>query len=332
MKIAFDGACCGDGPITGVARAFLNGLAAYAASFPGDAVLLLPIGAPAPALPGVDIVPAPRGALRRQLGLPRLLRQLRAEVLHSAVAAVPLRAPCPTIATAHDLPWLHPELGEASTPWRRFVVRRALAAASAVIAPSAFTAHDVRRLLGPRGPRLVLVPHGTTLGQAPDATTTQARSGPFVALGDDRPRKNRAIVQAAHAAARAKCPDLPPLRFVGPPHDYVEEAEKVRLLQTCRAVVQGSRFEGFGMPVLEALAHGAPVVCADIAPFREIAGDAALFADPRDPEAIAAALIRIHTDAPLRWRLAESGHQRAVLAQPTTVALAWRELHERLRR
>lgn len=332
MRIAFDGACCGDGPLTGVARAFLNGLAAYAALFPGDAVLLLPTGAPAPALPGVEVVPAPRGAVRRQLGLPRLLRQLRADLLHSAVAAVPLRAPCPTIATAHDLPWLHPELGEASTPWRRFVVRRALAAASAVIVPSAFTAADVQRLLGKRCPPVVLVPHGTTRGPAPDATTTQARSGPFVALGDDRPRKNRATVQAAHAAALAKCPELPPLRFVGPPDDYVDEAEKARLLHTCRAVVQGSRFEGFGMPVLEALAHGAPVVCADIPPFREIAGDAALFADPRDPEAIAAALVRIHTDAPLRWRLAELGHQRAAHAQPNTVAQAWRVLHERLRR
>lgn len=332
MRIAFDGACCGDGPITGVARAFLNGLAAYAAQFPGDAVLLLPVGAPTPELPGVEVVAAPRGALRRQLGLPRLLRRLRTEVLHSAVAAVPLRAPCPTIATAHDLPWLHPELGEASTPWRRCVVRRALAAASAVIAPSAFTAADVRRLLGSRCPPVALVPHGTTLGAAPAANATQARSGPFVALGDDRPRKNRPTVLAAHAAAQARCPDLPPLRFVGPPDDFVDEVEKVRLLQTCRAVVQGSRFEGFGMPVLEALAHGAPVVCADIPPFREIAGDAALFADPRDAAALAAALVRIHTDAPLRWQLAELGHQRAARAQPGTVATAWRALHERLAR
>ncbi len=334
MKVAFDGACLGDGPITGVGRAFLNGIEAYARLGGWQCVLLVPESAPLPnlePLPSrdqVQFVRAPRGAIARQLRLPRLLRQLAASVLHSSVAAVPLRAPCPTIATAHDLPWLHPELGEVSTPWRQFATRRALAAASAVLAPSQFTAEDVRRLLGARCPPLQVVPHGTRLGPAPDPTAIRARSGPLLVLGDDRPRKNRDRVRQAYALAAATCPGLPPLRFVGPPDDYVDEAEKVRLLRTCRAVVQCSRFEGFGMPVLEALAHGAPVLCADIPPFREIAGTAALFVDPLDVAAIAAGIARIHRDEALREALAMQGHRGAASATPELVAQRWRAVHE----
>jgi hypothetical protein len=327
VTIAFDGACLGDGPITGVARSFLNGLAAYAARGEHDCVLLVPEGTKEPSLLSVRCIAAPRGAVRRQLALPRILRRLDAALLHSSVAAVPLRAGCPTIATVHDLPWLHPELDETSTPWRRFATRRALASASAVLAPSLFTANDVRSLLGTRCPPLSLVPHGTPLGAPPSEPDTDARSGPLLVLGDDRPRKNRARVRAAHALAVARCPALPALRFVGPPDDYVDEAEKLRLLRTCRAVVQGSVFEGFGMPVLEALAQGAPLACSDLPPFREIAHTAALYFNPRDPESIALAMIRVHTDSALRRTLALEGFRSACFAQPAEVARRWAEVH-----
>lgn len=332
MTIAFDAACLSDGPITGVARSFLNALQAYAARGEHDCVLLVPEGVAAPSLPNVREIAAPRGAVRRQVALPRLLRQLRAALLHSSVAAVPLRAGCPTIATVHDLPWLHPELGETSTLWRRFATRRALASASAVIAPSLFTANDVRMLLGQRCPPLQLVPHGTALGAPPGDAETDARSGPLLAIGDARARKNRERVRAAHAIAARRCPLLPSLRFLGPPDDYVDEAEKLRLLRTCRAVVQGSLFEGFGMPVLEALANGAPLACSEIPPFREIAHEAAIYFDPRDPEAIATAMIRVHTDDALRHRLANEGHRSASFARPEAVAKRWAELHSHLQR
>ncbi len=324
MRVAFDGICL-HGPVTGVARAFLTGLSAYAARH-DDCVLLLPEGATLPAGLRIATAPAPRGALRRQLALPRLLRRLGADVLHSPVAAVPLGARCPSIATVHDLPWLHAGLGEPDTAWRRFATRRALAAARAVIAPSIATAADVRRLAPHVDCRIV--PHATP----PVAATPSPRRGPFVALGDDRPRKNRDRVRAAHELAQGQRPALPSLRFVGPPDDYVDEAEKSRLLAHCRAAVQCSRFEGFGLPVLEALAHGAPLVCSDLPAHREIAGDGALFVDPLDPAAIAAALLRIDGDEALRARLAAAGPRRAAAFAPDGVAAAWRSLHEEVRR
>lgn len=330
MLIAFDGACLADGPVTGVGRAFVDGLAAYAARGEHECVLLLPAGANDPALANVRTAAAPRGGLRRQLALPRLLRALGASVLHSSVAAVPLRARCPTIATVHDLPWLHPEVGEPGTRWRRAVTRWSLRAAAAVLAPSAITRDDAARVLGGAA-KVHVVPHGTSLGPAPDEAAVRARAGAFLVLGDDRPRKNRDRVRAAHARARTHAADIPPLRFVGPPNDYVSEDEKRRLLAHCRALVHASLFEGFGLPVLEGLAHGAPVLCSDLPPHREIARDHALFADPRDETALADAFVRVHRDDALRWRLARGGHARAAELSPAAVAEHWARVHREVR-
>ena len=328
MRIAFDGICLGDGVITGVARAFLGALTAYAARGDAECLLLVPPGVDAPHLSGVTNVPAPRGALRRQLRLPALLRRLGADLLHSSVAAIPLAAPCPTLAPAHDLPWRHDEAGER-TPWRRrAAVTRSLRAATVVLAPSTFTRDDVVAVVGDAR-KVHLVPHGVPL--LPAMPPFADRRGPWLTLGDDRPRKNRALTRAGHTLARRQQASLPELRFVGPPDAFVDEAEKAQLLRTCRGVVQLSRFEGFGLPVLEAMAHGAPLLCADIPPFRELAGDAALFCVPDSAASIAAAMSAFAEPAAAH-RLAVRGFARAAAFAITTTAQRWHELHRSLRR
>jgi glycosyltransferase involved in cell wall biosynthesis len=331
VLIAFDGACLAAGPPTGVGRAFLDGLGAYAARGDADCVLLLPPDTAADVPANVRVVPAPRGAWRRQLLLPRLLHTLRADVMHSPVAAIPLRARCPAIATVHDLPWLHPGLGEGTGAWRVFATRRALRCAAAVLTPSTATRDDVVRL-GCARAAVVVVAHGTTTGPPPDEAGTRARRGPFLVLGDDRPRKNRERLRAAHALARARDPELPDLRFVGPPGAWVDEAHKRELLRTCRALVHVATFEGFGLPVLEGLAHGAPVLCSRLPPHLEIAGPHACFVDPLDTGAIAAGLARIHGDDALRWRLAAGGHARAATLTPAATAAEWARLHREVAR
>lgn len=326
MRIVFDGGCLRDGPPTGVARAFLDGLEAYAQAWPGELALLLPEGATAPAFAGVQIAGAPCSAWRRQLGLPRLLRELGAAVLHSPVAAVPLFAACPTIATVHDLPWLDPGSGERTSLRRRAATRLALRAASAVLAPSRFTFAAARALVRPE--RLHLVPHG--LPPLPPEPALP-RDGPLLALGDDRPRKNRARVARAHRLAAERRPDLPPLRFVGPPHDYVDERTKLHLLRSCRAVVQASLFEGFGLPVLEALRAGAPLVCSDLPPFRELAGDDAVYVDPRDENSIAIGLLRA-LDPEFAAHAALAGPRRAAAFPIAATVQQWRTLHLELAR
>ncbi|MGE3172274.1 MAG: glycosyltransferase family 4 protein [Planctomycetota bacterium] len=330
LRVAFDGAPIDDGPALGSAQAFLTGLRAYAARWPGCAVLLLPDGAQDPGIAGVEVVPAPRGALRRQVVLPRLVRAARAAVLHSPVAAVPLLLRRPKVATVHDLPWLHPDSGERGTRRQRAATTRSLRAADAVLAPSRFTLDAARALV--RDPaRLHLVPHGAAPPRQPPPAPGD-RHGPLLALGDDRPRKNRVRVQAAWKLARRRCPELPELCFAGPPYNVVDDAGKQALLRGCRALVHVSLFEGFGLPVLEGLANGCPVLCSDLPPHREIADDAALFVDPRDPGAIAEGLVRIATDDELRARLAATGPARAARFPPDAVATAWRHLHEELAR
>jgi glycosyltransferase involved in cell wall biosynthesis len=92
---------------------------------------------------------------------------------------------------------------------------------------------------------------------------------------------------------------------------WIPREELLHLYTRAQAFVYPSTFEGFGMPVLEAMAAGIPVACSEILPLREVAGDAALFFDPLNDDAIAGALEQIVTDVPLRARLTHAGPERA---------------------
>jgi len=92
---------------------------------------------------------------------------------------------------------------------------------------------------------------------------------------------------------------------------YLAEAELAALLHGCRALIFPSLYEGFGMPVIEAMAAGKPVLCSNAASLPEVAGDAALFFDPALPAEIAVAIERIETDAALRKRLVHAGYANA---------------------
>jgi glycosyltransferase involved in cell wall biosynthesis len=330
--VVFEGSILARGPVTGVGGSFLTTLRAYTEIASQEMVLLLPPGVPSPELPGVRVLPAPRGSLGKQFRLPWALRRLRPRVLHSPVAALPLGATCPMVATVHDMPWMSANrYGEGRAFRARWAVRVASRRAAAILVPSQATRRDLLAYAGTKlATRVQLVPHGVEKPEEP--APAEELQGPFLILGDDRPRKNHDRLRRAHQHATTLEPDLPDLLFVGPPNAYVEEREKWRLLRQSRALLYPSLFEGFGLPVLEAMAHGVPVLCTNRSSLPEVAGDAALSVDPEDENALAQAMIRIHRDDRLREELRAKGLQRASEFTPLRAARAWLHIHEEVGR
>ena len=105
---------------------------------------------------------------------------------------------------------------------------------------------------------------------------------------------------------------------------YLSEEEFSALLSSCRALIFPSLYEGFGMPVLEAMSFGKPVLCSNVTSLPEVAAGAALYFDPRNPEAIQTAIARIINEPELTARLVESGNQRVVsFGKPRQMALEY---------
>ncbi len=192
---------------------------------------------------------------------------------------------------------------------RDLVERYPRAAGKAVVTPLAASPALAR----PAGIEAVRAKHGL--------------EGPFVlAAGTLEPRKNLVGLMEAWAGLADPGAELV---LVGPPGWEMEEivrrarADRVRLLgfvpdaelaalyASCAVFAYPSLYEGFGLPVLEAMACGAPVVTSDLSSLPEVAGDAALLVDPRDPAALGAALARLLADPAERSRLSAAGRARA---------------------
>ena len=218
-----------------------------------------------------------RGIARRSSGL---------DVLHCPTFRGPADAAIPTVVTVHDLAILrHPE----SFPrWHRRYGRAGLAqvvrAAAAVVALSEFTRAEVVELLGVPAERIRVVGNGVDPVFTADGS---GADGDYVlAVATLEPRKNLGrVVEAAQVAGVE-------LRVVGARGwggvdvagwvGEIPDAELARLYRGARCVVYASLYEGFGLPVLEAMASGTPVVAAPDPALVEVAGDAAVFADQGD--------------------------------------------------
>ena len=258
-------------------------------------------------------LPARSQELRMAWSLPRLLRRLRPALAHF-VHALPLAPPDRTVVTVQDLSFeRHPSLMPRKDRLVfRFVVPRAARGAARVFAVSERTKRDLVELYRIPSDRIVVTPLAADAAFSPGAN---GRRDYLLFVGAIEPRKDPlAAAEAARAVGL-------PLVVVGPAKDaalaaelarrgadlrgYVSKDELVRLYQETACLVWPSRYEGFGLPVLEAMACGAPVVAAPDPAVREVAGDAALFADP--PE-LAGAVRRALAE---RERLSAAGLARA---------------------
>ena len=308
----------------------------------------------------VEFAELPYGpfSARGQFAAARWLRARRIAVYHSTNFMVPLpafprRKPHATkcVCNVHDLiPLVHPEFTPKALKTRFFPVYKALMheiarRTDAVVTGSESAKGDIVRRLGVPEGRITVVPDGVDGRYEPGGEKPSARGGPKTVLyvGRSDPYKNLPGLVAVFARlVRDEGVDAR-LRIVGPPDarypeadaaarrlgvadrveraGYLDDAGLVRAYQEADALALLSRYEGFGLPVAEAMACGTPVVCSNAASLPEVAGNAARLVAPDDVAGAAAALKAVLTDPAEAARLRAAG-----LAQART--FSWRAAAE----
>ena len=291
----------------------------------------------------VDVCETGRCAVRSvwmQFVLPRILRRLRPQLVHYTNYLAPIATQVPYVVSIHDmsltiLPGSHTLkkrlLTSALVPT---VARRA----RLVLTPSESSRRDVIALLGIDSGRVRVVPYAPACATKPVqdaqhlARAYKVRPPYFLYVGTLEPRKNLLRSLRAFSAVSSSFPDH---RFVIVGQKgwkyaailreasrgilegrvlvlgYVPETDLPALYTHATAFVYPSLYEGFGLPVLEAMACGTPVLTSDTSSLAEVASDAALLVDPEDEAAIAEGLRRLAAEERLRRELARRGMARA---------------------
>jgi glycosyltransferase involved in cell wall biosynthesis len=271
----------------------------------------------------------PARILWEQIVLPIEAVRYRLDVLFNPGFTAPVLAPCACVTVFHDLQHRrHPEYFRwFDLPFWKLLLWASVHSSQRLIAVSEATRADLLRAYRLSPDRIDVVLHGV---EREFFALDRSRTEPFVlCVSTLHPHKN--LDRLIRAYARSKRPwrlTIAGMRgFFAEALDklivelgvkdsveltgWIPRADLLRLYAQAQAFVYPSTFEGFGMPVLEAMAAGIPVACADIPPLREVAGEAALFFDPLSEDAIAAALDRIVSDTELRAQLARKGPDRA---------------------
>lgn len=269
-----------------------------------------------------------------QMRLPLAARQDRVDVMHFPANAAPAWCPTPFVLTVHDLiPLTLPgECSESETRAFQRGLLRGVRRAVHIIAISAATRDDLHRLLEvPRELITVIpwAPHGSVLAQAERSLAVNERQRLrdkydlserwLITLSGRTPRKNaRGVLDAFARVAPALRRQLQMVLTGCEPESYraqlygnaerhglsqqcrilgyVPEADLPGLLGGARGLVMPSRYEGFGLPILDAFALGVPVLAARGSSMPEVAGDAAVYCDAHDPRSIARAMEKLLDD------------------------------------
>jgi glycosyltransferase involved in cell wall biosynthesis len=265
------------------------------------------------------------GQAWEQLALPLAARG--SELLLSPANTAPLAGRAMVVVIHDAAPFHEPDwFGRAYGAWHRTLIPKIARRARLVITPSEFVRGELIERFGldPGGVRAVAPGVDAAFAEASNPEPVLGRlglEGPYVlAVGTDSPRKNLGVLDriapaladaglgvAIAGSGRSYLPASAPGR--APRLGYVAEAELPALYAGAAAFAMPSLYEGFGLPCMEAMAAGTPVVAADRAALPEACAGAALLADPDDPDAFAAALIR--AAGPERSRLVEAGRARA---------------------
>ncbi len=278
-------------------------------------------------------------SLSQQWRVPQAVKAQRADLYHSPYYLMPCLPGAATVLTVYDvIPLRYPHFSSArSRLLFRLTTRLALRAAKQVIAITENARGDFIREFGVTPHQITAIPLGVEASFRPAAqaeiSVARAKHGLperfALYLGSNKPHKNlRGLVEAwlslpennAHLVVAGAWDDRYPearqlaearggkaIRWIG----RVAENDLPALYSAADAFIFPSLFEGFGLPVVEAMACGTPVVCSNTTALPEVAGDAAMLVDPNDASAIAGALERVLGDEQLRAELRAKGLARA---------------------
>jgi len=303
------------------------------------------VGSPSdPALePPIALRRVPRNGWLRLLALG--IAGSRIDLVHS-MYYLPLVSRRPTVVSIHDVSFeRHPDFfSRAEVLKNRVLVRDAARRASMVVTLSEHARSEMIELYGLDPDRVAVVPGGVSDAflaprEPPTSRTEDPELVRILAVGTLQPRKNllRLLDAVRIVGARARIQ----LRVIGPPGHAAQEIRDrlggadVELLgyvpddllieeyRAADVFVYPSIYEGFGLPVVEAMASGTPVVTTTGGSLPEVAGDAALIVDPYDVGALAGAIAQLIDDPALRKRLVERGLRRAA-------QYSWRSAADRL--
>ncbi|WP_406673523.1 glycosyltransferase family 1 protein [Nonomuraea sp. N2-4H] len=298
--------------------------------------------------PSAEVIPGPVAIANRaarlaweQTGLPLLARKAGADVIHAPYYSIPLGSGVPTVVTVHDVTWFtEPDQHSPRASFFRSATRTAVRHARRIIVPSKATRDELIRVLDADPTRIDVAYHGVDMTQFHPPTEEEIKRAatrcglhgqPYVAfLGALDPRKNVPNLIRGFAAAVKRLDKPPALVIGGGVHEDDVDAACREVEATVRVVRPGylsapelpgflggalvvafpSRGEGFGLPVLEAMACGAPVLTTHRTSLPEVGGDAVAYTEP-DADSIADALGQLLSSPERRRQLGEAGLARA---------------------